>query len=118
MKAKKWKDYKMKYGISIKINVSKIEKARLFEGKNGKYLDITTFIDTENPSEYGDHGFLSQDVSKEEREAGTKGIILGNAKVFYTAESDGQSAPQKAAKMSQNNSVPAGSNDFDDDIPF
>ena len=77
----------MKLGLSVKIDVTKINKDRLFKGEKGTYLDLTTFIDTENPSQYGDNGFISQSVSKEEREAGTKGDILGNVKVFFTGES-------------------------------
>ena len=78
----------MKLGISVKIDVTKIDKERLFAGKKGTYLDMTTFIDTDKKSEYGDHGYISQDVSKEERAAGEKGKILGNCKVFWTGESD------------------------------
>ena len=73
----------MKLGISVKIDVTKIDKARLFQGAKGTYLDLTTFIDTDNPSNYGDHGFISQSVSKEERAEGIKTPILGNCKVFY-----------------------------------
>ena len=57
-----------KLGISIKIDVTKIDKSRIFEGSKGKYLDLTTFIDTDNPGQYGDHGFISQSTSKEERD--------------------------------------------------
>ena len=109
----------MKIGISIKIDVTKVDKSRLFAGKNGaKYLDLTTFIDTDNPSQYGDHGFIAQSVSKEEKTAGTRTPILGNTKVFYSdlpqaqAQSGGfqqQAAPQQAPPMAAN---------FDDDIPF
>ena len=85
-------------GVRIKINVNKIEKARLFKGAKGSYLDATVFIDQANPSQYGDHGFIAQDVSKEEREAGTKGPIIGNVEVFYNEnQSQQQSAPQQSA---------------------
>ena len=108
----------MKIGISIKLDVMKIDKARLFAGKNGaKYLDLTTFIDTDNESQYGDHGFIAQSISKEEKTAGTRTPILGNTKVFYSdlpqaqVQSGGfqQQAPQQA---------PPASIDFDDDIAF
>ena len=32
-------------GVSVKIDVLKIEKARLFRGAKGTYLDTTVFID-------------------------------------------------------------------------
>ena len=34
-----------KIGVSLKIDVSKIDKARLFKGAKGTYLDATVFID-------------------------------------------------------------------------
>lgn len=76
--------------ISISIDVTKIEKARLYKGKKGTYLDAVLFLKDE-PDQYGNHGFITQSVSKEEREAGTKGAILGNVKVI------GQQAKPKAA---------------------
>lgn len=105
----------MKIGISIKIDVTKIDKARLFKGKKGTYLDLTTFIDTDNPGEHGDHGFIAQSVSKEEREQKVQTQILGNCTVFYTSESQQQTAAQPA----QHQPAPSGNiDDFDDDIPF
>jgi len=101
-------------GVSLKINVSKIDKARLFEGKKGKYLDCTAFIDLDAFSEYGDSGMITQDVTKEEKEAGTKGAILGSSKIFW---SDRWQQPSHAAPPSK---APPGDDDlnFDDDIPF
>lgn len=65
--------------IAIKIDVTKIEKERLFQGKNGaQYLDCV-LIDTPN-DKWGNSHMVVQSVSKEEREAGKKGPILGNAK--------------------------------------
>ena len=71
----------MRIGISAKINVSKIEKARLYKGKTGTFLDITTFVNLDETDQYGNNGFISQVVSKEK---GVKGPILGNCKVFWT----------------------------------
>jgi hypothetical protein len=74
-----------KIGISVKIDLNKIDESRVFQGKNGaRYLDLTTFIDTEKESQYGDHGFVSQATTKDEREAKVQTPILGNTKVFYT----------------------------------
>jgi hypothetical protein len=85
----------MKIGVALKIDVTKLDKARFFKGQKGTYAHLTAFIDTENVSEYGDNGVITQSTSQEERQNGVKLPILGNAKVFYT---DGQS---------QNNQVPA-----------
>jgi len=63
--------------ISIKIDVTKIKKERLYKGAKGTYLDAV-LIPTPN-SEYGDY-MIVESISKEEREAGNKGTILRNAK--------------------------------------
>jgi len=80
----------MKVGLSVRIDVTKIEKKRLYKGSKGTYLDLTTFVDTDEVDQYENNGFISQSVDKEEREQGVKTPILGNVKVFYT---DGESAP-------------------------
>jgi len=97
----------MKIGLSVRIDVTKIDKARLYAGAKGTYLDLTTFVDTDQQDQYENNGFISQSVDKEEREQGVQTPILGNVKVFFT---DGaQSAPQSAP---QNQAV------IDEDIPF
>ncbi len=80
----------MKIGVSIKLDVTKIDKARLFKGSKGTYLDLTTFIDIDNKDQYENNGFVSQDVTKEEREQGIQGAILGNCKVFFKDSSKQQ----------------------------
>jgi len=91
----------MKIGISIKIDVSKIDKARLFKGEKGNYLDLTTFIDTDEAGQYGDHGFISQSVTKDERAQGINGNILGNCKVFFTEGTQQAPPPQQAPQQQQ-----------------
>jgi Ser-tRNA(Ala) deacylase AlaX len=73
--------------VRLKIDVTKIDKERLFAGKKGTYLDATVFLNDE-AGQYGDNGMITQDVSKEEREAGTKGAILGNATIFKVMDDD------------------------------
>tara|TARA_R110001599_G_scaffold175122_2_gene367140 strand:+ start:211 stop:492 length:282 start_codon:yes stop_codon:yes gene_type:complete len=93
----------MKIGLSVRIDVTKIDKARLYAGAKGTYLDLTTFVDTDQQDQYENNGFISQSVDKEEREQGVQTPILGNVKVFFT---DGaQSAPKSQAVI-------------DEDIPF
>ena len=51
----------MKIGVSISIDVTKILKERLYQGKKGTYLDMTTFIDTDQADQYENHGFISRE---------------------------------------------------------
>ena len=114
----------MKIGIGIKLNLSKVDKQRLFKGEKGIYLDLTTFIDTDNIDQYGDNGFISQSVSKEERANNMQGAIVGNCKVFYKGESQqqGYQQPPQAHQAPVQNQGPQqqapNNDDFDDDIPF
>lgn len=95
--------------ISGKIDVTKLDKSKFFKGKKGIYADIV-LIDTPN-GEYGDF-VIVQGVSKEEREAGVKGAILGNAKVFggKPAEKPATQRPKQQANTDRDNS--------EDRVPF
>ena len=112
----------MKLGISISIDVTKIEKDRLFTGKKGTYLDLTTFIDTENADQYDNHGFISQSTSKQERDAKVKTPILGNCKVFYndnTSNAERGEQYSQGAAQARSAAEPAGEDAFyNNDIPF
>jgi hypothetical protein len=83
--------------ITVKIDATLIDKARLFVGKekNGhtpKYLDLV-LIPRREVGQYGDTHIVKQSVTKEEREAKLELPILGSA-----TERGG--APQPAAKKS------------------
>jgi hypothetical protein len=69
----------MATNISIKLDVTKISKEKLYKGDKGTYLDATILMKDE-PDQYGNIGMIVQNVSKEDREAGVKGAILGNVK--------------------------------------
>lgn len=99
--------------ITIKLNVLAIEKSRLFKGAKGTYLDAV-LIETPQ-SQYGDY-MIVQSVTKEEREQGIKGPILGNAKIV------GQKPVQQQAAAPSPTPDPAPQNrteqiDFED-VPF
>jgi hypothetical protein len=103
----------MKIGVEVRIDVTKIDKARLYVGAKGKYLTMTTFIDTDQKDEYDNNGFISH--KKEKDEQGNT-PILGNVKVFWSEQ--GQSQPRQQQAPEQQYNQPA--DDFDDDssIPF
>ena len=66
--------------IVMSINVSRVDKSALYEGKNGKYLSLTLHENKNGTDKFGNHGFVSQDLGKERRMKGEKGPILGNYK--------------------------------------
>jgi len=87
-----------------KINVLAIDKAKLFTGAKGKYLDIVLI---ETPSDqYGNSHMIVQGVTKEERESGVRGAILGNAKTIGSARSDKAPAASSSAADDDEDSIP------------
>ena len=118
-----------KIGVSLKIDVSKINKDKLFKGQKGTYLDAQVFIDIDELDQYGNSGMITQSVSKEDRQAGQQGAILGNAKVFWKDQQQPQQqsgrgqpqqpAMQQAQNYNANSHNEPMSDDFDpDSIPF
>ena len=101
-------------GLNIRVDVQKILKERLYKGEKGVYLDLNTFIDTDKEDTYGNHGFISQATSKEEREQGVQTPILGNCKVFFN-DSQAQPTPSHAGQPVQSVGADVALND---DIPF
>ncbi len=98
-----------KVGVSGSVNLSKIDKSKLITGKTGdKYLPLSMFIDIDEKDQYDNNGMITQGVSKEDKEAGVKGAILGNTKIFWQTGLDQQAQPQSADFSS----------DLDDDIGF
>jgi hypothetical protein len=73
--------------FTAKLDLTKIDKSKLFKSeKTGAiYLDLL-MIESPN-NQYGQSHMIVQDVSKEDREKGIKGAILGNAKELVKQES-------------------------------
>lgn len=67
---------------TIKIDVDKIDKSKIYKGKKGSYYSMTLKINDQ--SKYGNNIMVVEDTTKEDRDAGVKGIILGNGSVVWT----------------------------------
>lgn len=92
--------------IKLKIAVNKIDKARLFKGKKDTYLDAVL---VERPDDYGNDGFIAEDVTKEERAAGKKGTIIGNWKHLGAkkpAERTSRPAPRNHSEADDDAPIP------------
>ena len=85
--------------IKIRVDVTKLNKSLFYHGKKGIYLDLLLCA---KPNEYGDDGFVMQSISKEQRNAGKRGSIVGNWRELSKAKNE-------------QNSEDEGN---DDDIPF
>ena len=100
-------------GIEVSIDVTKIDKARLYKGAKGTYLTLTGFVNLDEKDQYDNNGFITQKKNKEEPKD-MRMPILGNTKVFWSDSAPQQQAPQP---QSQPQSAP-NFDSFDSDIPF
>ena len=101
----------MRIGLEIKVNVSKLDKSKLFEGKTGKWLTLKTFINTEEQDQYGNNSFITESPTEEEKIGKVKLPIVGNSKIFWKEQ---QQQPQNNGFTPR----PASQPEPDDDIPF
>ena len=106
--------------ITGKIDVTKILKEELYQGKTAKYLDIVMFPNTDEtgtevPDQYGNDGVIKQSLSKASRDAGKKAPILGNYKLKTTRSFADNIKPAPAFK---NRPKPVVQEDDEDEIPF
>jgi hypothetical protein len=102
--------------ISLSLDLSKIDKSKIIEGKKGaKYLDFTIAINDET-NQYGQNVSAYNNQSKEEREAKAGREYLGNGKVYWTNGiiERAEKSLGEFNKMSTSNS----SQDDDSDVPF
>jgi hypothetical protein len=97
-----------KYGVRLKIDVTKILKQHIFEGKQGKYVDATVFIDVDNKDKFDNNGMITQSWKDQQK---GEGPILGNAQVFWR-DDGGQQKQQKQS------APPDEYYDDDTEIPF
>jgi hypothetical protein len=103
----------------LKIDVKKIDKSAMFEGAKGTYLDLTLMDNKDGIDQYGNAGFIVQDIGKERREAGQKGPIIGNWKHVNTAP--GRTVMPKTATAPPTppkSGYEPDPNDDQSDIPF
>ena len=85
--------------ISASIDLTKIDKAKIYEGKKGKYYPITVVLNDE-PGQYGDSGYIMTEQTKEERDAKNPKQYLGNVKVVWTNGQNVTTAERQGAQQS------------------
>ena len=71
------------------LDVTKIPKDKIYEGKKGKYISVVVAINNE-VDQFGNNGSIQVDQTKEERDAKESKVYLGNVKVVWT---DGEAMP-------------------------
>ena len=101
--------------IATSIDLTKIPKDKIIEGKKGKYLPITITLNDEL-DQFGNNGPVVVQQTKEERDAKTEKVYLGNVKVVWTNDVNVGVAPKDVAPA-QLAAQPAAAEQVDD-LPF
>ncbi len=86
--------------FTFSIDLTKVDKTRIKEvqkkdGTTGKFLNLV-MMTNEQPDQYGNDGFIAESVTKDEKEAGKKGTILGNCKQVGKAPAPAPVKPNTA----------------------
>ena len=69
--------------IKLQLDLSKIDKSKIIEGKKGKYVDLTISVNDES-NDYGQNVSAWHQQTKEEREAKESKTYVGNGAVIWT----------------------------------
>ena len=85
--------------VSANIDLTKINKSKIYEGKKGKYYPITIVLNDE-PGQYGDSGYIMTEQTKDERDAKTQKEYLGNVKVVWTNGQNVTTAEKQGVQQS------------------
>lgn len=98
--------------ISASIDLTKIDKSRIVPGKNGaQYYNISINVNDE-ADQYGNNASVTTNQSKEERDAKTPKVYLGNGKTVWSSHGTPASVQ---APVAPKVSVPVVASD---DLPF
>jgi|TARA_E500000081_G_scaffold136762_1_gene150894 hypothetical protein len=100
--------------ISGSIDLTKIDKSKIYEGKKGKYYPVTVVLNNELGN-YGDSGYIQTEQTKEERDAKQPKTFLGNVKVVWT---DGQNVTTAQKDGQQVTTMEPTPSAAEPDLPF
>ena len=104
--------------IATSIDLTKIPKDKIITGAKGKYLPITITLNDEL-DQFGNNGPVVVQQTKEEREAKTEKVYLGNVKVVWTNDNNVGVAPKEGQAVAQAQAAPAAAAPVvEDDLPF
>ena len=95
--------------INASIDLSKVDKSRIFEKDGRKWLNLS--ISVNDDTMYGNNVGISISQSKEEREAKTQKTFIGNGKVVWNSGTIVNAVKEEQAPVNQ-------SEKDDDLLPF
>jgi hypothetical protein len=96
----------MKKLLTGSIDLSKIEKSRIVDGKNGaKYYNVNVWLN-EELDQYGNIASIQTGLSKEERDKGEKGGYIGNLKDWSLKTETKPKQAEVIAEIQDDDSLP------------
>ena len=100
--------------IATSIDLTKIPKDKIINGKKGKYLPVSITVNDEE-DQFGNFGPIIVDQTKEEREAKAPKTYLGNVRVVC---SNGTFPSPTPFEGGQPKTQPKAAAAKDEDLPF
>ncbi len=100
--------------LNTSINLSKIPKEEIIDGKKGKYIPITVTIN-DDIDQFGQQGSVTVRQSKEQRENKEAKVYLGNINVVWTNGQNVEPAPRDNMQSAPAVTKPE---PVADDLPF
>ena len=101
--------------IVVSIDLTKIDKSKIVEGKNGQKYYSLVVDELRSPDKYENTHTVYQNQTKDERAAKAPKVYIGNGKEFKFNQ---QTAPQQQVQQSAPQTNPLHSQDSIDSLPF
>jgi hypothetical protein len=97
--------------LSIKIDVTKIDKEALYKGAKGTYLTLTVWPNKDGEDQYGNHASVKQDLGKDRRDE--QAPFIGNARIIQRKNAPRSAPPANYEKLPTRQEM-----EDEDSIPF
>ena len=98
--------------VSISIDLKKIDKSKIIEGKNGaKYYNLNVLVN-DDFDKYNNNVSVTEPQTKQQREAKEKRTFLGNGRVIWSNAATPKAEYKEQESKSENTQQPQ------DDLPF
>lgn len=92
--------------ISVSIDLNKLDKSRIVEGKNGaKYYNFTINVNDEK-DQYGNDASVTISQTAEERQAKAQRTFVGNGRVVWSGTSNKQNETKSFDSTPQEGDLP------------
>ena len=102
--------------INSSINLAKIPKDKIIDGEKGKYIPLSIALN-DDLDKFGNNCSITVAQTKEERDAKTPKIYLGNGKVVWTNGNNVEVAPKDGQTTQATKEIEV-TPENDDDLPF